>query len=143
MEPDFNIEKLGPLKLPISEASVFEQHIIKADRELPGFKEDARKLLWKPPPRPEYEHVKCDKYIFVFKYDEKQRDMLHIQARHMTTPNDAVNLFFSYKSVWDEEKERFASYSDTHGLYWCWCNEPKKVVMVISCFRRQSDRPGK
>jgi len=140
---DFIIKKLSPLKLPESAASVFERHIIKADRELPGFEEDARSLLWKPPPRPEYERLKCNDFIFVFKYDENKPDMLHIYSRHMTTPDDVINLFFSYDPIWDEERKRFGNYSDTHGLYWFWRNKEKKVVMVISCFRKQPERPAK
>jgi hypothetical protein len=42
----------------------FEQRINKADQELPGFKEDANKLFWKPSPRPGCEHVKCNDLIF-------------------------------------------------------------------------------
>ncbi len=144
MKTQLEIEKLGPLKLPANQASLFEQQIAETDTELTALGVAPREplMLRKPTPRPEYEHVKCNGLIFVFKYDDKKQDILHIYSRHLTTPDDALDLYFNYESVWDEERKRYANFSDTHGLYWFWCNKEKKVIMVISCFKRQNGRPG-
>lgn len=62
---------------------------------------------------------------------------LHIYARHMCSPEDAINVFFeTEEDEWDPEFRRFESFTDTHGLYWFWMDEEKTVVMIISCFKR-------
>ena len=128
MNTQLVIEKLGPLKLSPNEASIFEQRIGETDKELIalGVAPRGPMLLKQPTPRPEYEHVKCNGLIFVFKYDYKKPDMLHIYSRHMTTPDDALNLYFNQDAVWNEERKRYANFSKTHGLYWFWCNEEKR-----------------
>lgn len=142
METKFILEKLSPLELPPDESLAIEKRIIEADFESRG-----SGFGWAPPkfpeptPQPSYERIKCQDYIFVFKYDENKPDILHIYSRHLTTSDDAIALFFSYDPVWDGARKRYANYSDTHGLYWFWCNQEKKVVMVISCFRRPPERP--
>ena len=142
MKTKFVIEKLSPLKLPATEASVFEQRVAEAAEEISaiGITLPPPHFIRKPTPRSVYERVKCNEFIFVFKYDDYKPDMLHIYSRHMTTPDDVINLYFNYDSVWDEERKRFALFSETHGLYWFWRDEPKKVIMVISCFKRQPER---
>ncbi len=131
--------KLEPLKLPRKEALAFEQQIIEADEQV---LERDLKPLWRKPPtilkrvaRPVYERIRCNEFTFVFKYDEDNPEMLHIFARHSTTPDEAIQLFFTEDAVWHEERERFENHSQTHGLYWFWRDEDKKVVMVISCFK--------
>ncbi len=50
--------------------------------------------------------------------------------------DDALDVFFSgMERTWNEEFERYESSNETHGLYWFWLDEGKKVVMVVSCFR--------
>ena len=73
---------------------------------------------------------------FVFKMDDVDPELLHIFARHLTSIDDALDVFFASKAAWNEQFQRYESYNDTHGLYWFWSNEPNKVVMVVSCFRR-------
>lgn len=82
-----------------------------------------------------YKAVKEQGYTFVFKYDGDDSEILHIFARHLTTIDDALDVFFSADPVWKAEYERYESYSPTHGLYWFWHDQDRKVVMVISCFR--------
>ncbi len=70
---------------------------------------------------------------FVFKYDDDAPELLHIFARHLTTIDDALDTFFSGETTWNDERERFETYSESHGLFWFWLEEGR-VVMVITCF---------
>lgn len=72
--------------------------------------------------------------VFVFKYDVDAPDLLHIYARHTTTPEEAVETFFGGETTWNAALRRFETSTDTHGLYWFWL-EPDAVVMVVFCFR--------
>jgi hypothetical protein len=84
-----------------------------------------------------FEQVVENGIKFVFKMDDVDPDLLHIYARHLTSIDDAMDVFFSSTPAsWNEEFQRYESYNDTHGLFWFWINEPNKVVMVVSCFRR-------
>lgn len=83
----------------------------------------------------QYKQVEESGIRFVFKYDDDAPDLLHIYARHLTTIDDALDTFFDGSGeVWNEERRRFETYSETHGLFWFWLEE-EHVVMVISCFR--------
>jgi hypothetical protein len=81
-----------------------------------------------------FKHFRARGIKFVFKHDAVDPELLHIYARHMTTPQDAAATFFAAQSTWDEENQRFETYSTTHGLFWFWLKE-NSGVMVISCFR--------
>lgn len=84
---------------------------------------------------PGYKRLRNSGITFVFKYDEVDTELLHIFARHMCSPEDAINVFFeTEEDDWNPEFSRFESYSGTHGLYWFWMDEKKTTVMVISCF---------
>lgn len=72
---------------------------------------------------------------FVFKMDEVDPNLLHIFARHLTSIEDSLDVYFDSEPTWKEEYQRFENYSDTHGLYWFWIDERDKVVMVVSCFK--------
>lgn len=85
---------------------------------------------------PRYKQVNENGIKFVFKYDEQAPELLHIYARHLTTTDDALDLFFEQKPVWNEQFERYENYSETHGLYWYWINQQNKIVMIVSCFRK-------
>jgi len=80
-------------------------------------------------------HVSEDGITFVFKMDDVDPNLLHIYARHLTSIDDALDVFFDTTPTWNQQFERYENYSETHGLYWFWLNEKKKTVMVISCFR--------
>lgn len=82
-----------------------------------------------------FEHVFENGITFVFKMDEVDSSLLHIYARHLTGIDDALDLFFDTKPSWNGEFARYENYSDTHGLYWFWLDEQKRIVMVVSCFR--------
>jgi hypothetical protein len=74
--------------------------------------------------------------VFVFRHDPDAPELLHIFARHTTSPDDAIATFFDHtqETTWNQRHQRFETYSQTHGLYWFW-REMGRVVMVISCFR--------
>ena len=126
------------------EAYIFEHQIAQADKEheatsgiepVPIPQESVMGITG---PRPIYKHIDFNDFRFVFKSETENPEMLHIYARHLVTAEDAIGIFFSYDPVWNAEWKRFETYSNTHGLYWFWCNQTKKkkVVMVISCFKR-------
>ncbi len=71
---------------------------------------------------------------FLFKFDEAAPDLLHIYARHLTTPRDAIATFFEGQTDWNEQFKRFETYSTSHCLYWFWLDKDKDV-MIVSCFR--------
>jgi hypothetical protein len=73
---------------------------------------------------------------FVFKTEPGHPDMLHIYARHLTEPVDAIEAFFDGQRVWNQQRNRFETTTDTHTLYWYWLKE-EAVVMVVSCFRSE------
>jgi len=85
-------------------------------------------------------HKKFDKYRtngiqFFFKYDEMAPDLLHIYARHLTTPQEAIETYFdANKTTWNDQFKRFETFSDTHGIYWFWLEKDSKIL-IISCFR--------
>lgn len=71
---------------------------------------------------------------FVFKRDLVEPELLHIFVRHATSPEEAIETFFAAEPIWNEQHKRFETYSETHGVLWYWI-EPRRVVMIISCFR--------
>lgn len=82
-----------------------------------------------------YRNVDENGIRFVFKYDDDAPELLHIFARHLTSIDDALDTFFDgHTCGWNEQRARFETYSETHGLYWFWIEEGS-VVMVVSCFR--------
>lgn len=65
--------------------------------------------------------------------------MLHIYARHLKNPNDAIYIFFNGNTSWNREKNRWETILGEEGLWWFWLNEADKVVMIISCFDEYSE----
>jgi hypothetical protein len=80
-----------------------------------------------------YQSQRCKGIKFLFKFDDVAPDLLHIYARHLTNPRDAIATFFEGQTKWDEQFQRFETLTDSHCLYWFWL-EKDKVVMVVSCF---------
>lgn len=75
-----------------------------------------------------------DGHTFVFKYEPGVPGMLHIYARHLTEPGDAMRAFFEGTHTWNEKHQRYETRSDSHTVYWFWKDQIKKVVIVITCF---------
>lgn len=81
-----------------------------------------------------YERVREAGITFFFKYDSVDSAILHIYARHLTSIDDALDVYFITDATWNDEFHRFENFSETHGLFWFWRNEIKKEVIVITCF---------
>ena len=65
--------------------------------------------------------------------------MLHIALRHGTTPRVAIRTFFDGQTAtWNEARDRFETFTATHGVYWT--RHPRdQSVIVITCFVRGGD----
>ena len=72
--------------------------------------------------------------LFFFAYDEVDSTGLHIFARHLMEPRDAMRIFFEGTTAWENRFSRFVTTTATDGLMWFWLEENEKV-MVISCYR--------
>jgi hypothetical protein len=92
------------------------------------------KLMEKTKYMGKYKHQRARGITFVFKYDDIAPEHLHIYARHLTSPRDAITAFFASKPQWNDKNQRFETYSDTHVVYWFWLKKDA-VVMIISCIR--------
>ena len=90
--------------------------------------------------RNRFKRIREQGITFVFKYDDEAPDMLHIYARHLTEPDDALDVFFDREAEQSENTlyRRFERINSTHGLYWFWI-EKQSVVMVITCFPLEQD----
>lgn len=83
---------------------------------------------------PRYTNYTAEGIAFVFKYDAVAPDLLHIYARHLTSPDDAISTFFTAEAKWNAEHKRYENYSTTHAVYWYWIKQDS-VVMIVTCFR--------
>lgn len=90
-----------------------------------------------------FRRVRESGVTFVFKTDDDDPSLLHIFARHLTSIDDALDVYFddSATQTWNATNQRFERHSRTHGLYWFWLDEPGQVVMVITCFTLEEDSP--
>jgi len=90
-----------------------------------------------------YRRVRDNGVVFVFKTDDDDPEMLHIFARHLTSIDDALDVFFDSTATQARNAvhDRYERYSATHGLFWFWLDEPGRVVMVITCFTLDGGRP--
>jgi hypothetical protein len=50
-----------------------------------------------------FEQVVEDGITFVFKMDEVDPTLLHIFARHLTTIDDALDVYFGSTTAWNEQ----------------------------------------
>ncbi len=87
---------------------------------------------------PRYKPVRSHGFTFLFAYDQTDPALLHIFARHLTTIEDALRTWFDPQAedVWNEQRQRFETRSETHVLYWTWL-EDGQTVLIISCFTRE------
>lgn len=87
-----------------------------------------------------YKVIRSDGHTFVFAYDEVAPDLLHIFARHLMHPHQAIDVFFEGEvDVYNQEFDRHETRYERFVLYWCWINEERKVVLVITCFEGEDD----
>ena len=89
-----------------------------------------------------YRRVRENGIVFVFKTDDADPEILHIYARHLTTIDDALDVYFdtSARESVNPDHDRFERFNATHGLYWFWLDQPGRVVMVITCFNLEGGR---
>jgi hypothetical protein len=87
---------------------------------------------------PRYRSVQADGFVFLFAYDIDDPTLLHIYARHLTTIDDALRVWFdpAAEDVWNETYERVESQNDTHLLLWKWLTDGKRVL-IITCMTRE------
>jgi hypothetical protein len=83
-----------------------------------------------------YQTVESDGYLFIFKMDAVDPQILHIWARHLKTPEDAIRIFMHGVDVWNAQHRRFETSLDNELLYWGW-KEEDAVVFVISCMDKE------
>lgn len=85
--------------------------------------------------RKRYERIDEQGISFLFAY-EPDTDLLHIFARHATTPEDVFEVWFddTLDDFWNTARERYETSNDTHTVYWMEMNPT--TVFVITCFRR-------
>lgn len=89
---------------------------------------------------PRFKHIRESGVVFVFKYDADDPALLHIYARHLTTPREAIDRWFDETAdeVWNERYERFETRNETHQVYWIWLEEGERVL-IITCLRREDE----
>ena len=89
-----------------------------------------------------YRQFRSNGVVFVFRMGAPGEDaagppphLVRWDGR-MTTVEDALDVFFdpSATTSWNEEAERFETYTDRYGLFWLWLDERRKFVIVITCF---------
>jgi hypothetical protein len=75
---------------------------------------------------------------FFFKFEEDHPDILHIYARGLFEPKDAIEIWFEgYMEIVNAKNNRIETYTNSHGIYWYWLDEPMRTkVFIISCFKR-------
>lgn len=90
-----------------------------------------------------YQRVRENGITFVFKYDDDDPSLLHIFARHLTSIDDALDVFFDpgATELWNDVHRRYERQSTTHGLYWFWIDEAGRVAMVVTCFTVEGAQP--
>ncbi len=72
---------------------------------------------------------------FVFKIDPDEPSMLHIWARHLCTPDEAILTWRDGSRVWNQTHKRWESYTASHGLFWFELKDGG--IMVVSCFKME------
>ena len=70
---------------------------------------------------------------FVFKTDSADSTLLHIYARHLMEPADAMLVWFEGAHEWNASHRRYEAIFEGIRIFWYWIDEPKQVVMIASC----------
>lgn len=81
-----------------------------------------------------YKGVRAKGVTFVFKYEEDYPEILHIFARHLKEPDDAIEIFFKGLGTWNTRLELWETRYQRQRIRWFWIDEKKKVVMIVTCF---------
>jgi len=80
--------------------------------------------------------VEAGGYTFYFAYDRRRTSELHVETRSGVSLDAAIEMFFEGSHAWNERRNRFECYTESHGLYWAWlyADDTSTNVLVISCF---------
>lgn len=81
-----------------------------------------------------YKRVRARGVTFVFKYEDDHPEILHIFARHLKEPDDAIEIFFAGLTFWKSEQGLWETRCHGEAVWWFWIDESEKVVMIVSCF---------
>ena len=73
--------------------------------------------------------------VFVFKFEPGFPGMLHIYARHLKAPNDAIEVWLAGSHWRDQVHQRYVAVHAGQEILWYWI-VPDRVVMVVSCYDR-------
>jgi hypothetical protein len=92
-------------------------------------------------PRRRMRVVEAEDYTFYFTYDRRRISEVHIETRAGVRLQTAIDTFFQGMHGWNDHRNRFECYTETHGLYWTWLygDETSSNVLVISCFPLEED----
>ena len=72
---------------------------------------------------------------FRFALETAEPVVLHIEARHSVTADEAIRAFLDRQTtIWNDANKRWESESDTHVLYWAL--HARGEILVITCFRK-------
>jgi hypothetical protein len=81
-----------------------------------------------------FKQIRDNGVIFVFKYDVDAPELLHIYARHLMEPGDAIDVWWAGTPTWNNAYRRFENEYEGIGIYWYWIDEAAQVAMIASCF---------
>ena len=74
---------------------------------------------------------------FYFAYDSTDPNLLHIFARHLKTPDEAIRAWFRGQPEWNEIHSRFHSRAQGTEVTWFWIDEARRMVQIISCYEAE------
>lgn len=83
---------------------------------------------------PDYTFIRRRGVTFMFKADPADVSVLHIYARHLKRPADAIRVWFSGVHTYNADHDRFEAELEGIGIYWFWRRQAEDHVMIISCF---------
>jgi hypothetical protein len=84
-----------------------------------------------------YEVISYEGIDFYFKYEADHPDIIHIYARGLFSPADAIEVWFEgCEEIENAEYNRTETYTATHDIYWYWLDQKQTKVFIISCFKR-------
>jgi hypothetical protein len=81
-----------------------------------------------------YKRVKAKGITFVFKYEPDCPDILHIFARHLKEPDDAMHIYLHGDTAWNAQQDLWETRLENEVVWWFWIDQANKVVMIVSCF---------
>ncbi|MBX9693754.1 MAG: hypothetical protein K2Z81_15300 [Cyanobacteria bacterium] len=88
----------------------------------------------------DYQAFKRKGITFLFAWDDVDPSILHIYARHMTTPLEALEVFFNAtEKRYNKTQRRNEFKLREYELHWFWYNQEEKIVIIIMCAIERDD----